>query len=69
MIKFKVSDKTTYGNLSNISITACTTTAIFPFIVDIAGVEEAIEATSWAELAGINEVYEHEKFTLKVIEE
>lgn len=30
---------------------------------------DAIEATSWAELAGIGEIYEHGYFTLEIIED
>lgn len=39
---------------------------LFEAIDNIAGELEAIEATSWAEIASIGETYEHELFTLTI---
>ena len=65
MIKFKLETKTAIHYF-----TSCDNrSALFDLIERIAGIEEAIEATSWAEVASIDETYEHDKFTLTVIEE
>lgn len=39
---------------------------IFEMIERIAGTEEAMAATSWAEIADPGETYEHELFTLTI---
>ena len=43
-------------------------TTLFDWISEIAGVMEAIDATSWAEIACIDEEYEGEGFKLKIID-
>lgn len=43
-------------------------TTLFDWVSEIAGELEAINATSWAELACIEEEYEGEGFKLKVID-
>lgn len=42
---------------------------LYTVIERLAGAYEAIEATSWAEIADIGETYEHEFFTLTIIED
>lgn len=50
--------------------TVYTEDRVYDYILSIAKSEElAIEASSWAELAYIGEVYEHDQFTVEVIEE
>lgn len=41
------------------------------FIIDnmTGDAKEAIEASSWCELAGVGEVYEHDDFTIEVVDE
>ncbi len=43
-------------------------TVLYEWIAEIAGELEAINATSWAELACLDEEYEGEGFKLKVID-
>lgn len=43
-------------------------TVLFDWISEIAGELEAINATSWAELACLDEEYEGEGFKLRVID-
>jgi hypothetical protein len=74
MAQCKITDKTQKGLFTNVSITARLTQynlkySIYAFIENIAGAFAAIEATSWAELAEIGEVYEHEQFTLEILED
>lgn len=65
MIKFKIETK-----MAIHFFTSCNNkSALFDLIERKAGIEEAIEATSWAELASIGETYEHELFTITIIEE
>lgn len=74
MAQCKISDKTQKGLFTNVSITLRLTNynlknAAYAFIENIAGAFAAIEATSWAELAEIGEVYEHDRFTLEILED
>lgn len=43
-------------------------TVLYEWIAEIAGELEAIKATSWAELACLDEEYEGEGFKLRVID-
>ena len=44
-------------------------TRIYDYIDDLVGTEEAINASSWCELAEIGERYEGDGFTITVVEE
>ena len=52
----------------NIRQTRSIHTTLFDWISEIAGELEAIEATSWGELACLDEEYEGEGFKLRVID-
>ena len=74
MAQYRIKDKTQKGLFTNVSITARRTRenlkySAFAFIEAIAGTFVAIDATSCAELADIGEVYEHDLFTLEIIED
>lgn len=53
---------------SSIKQTRSIRTVLFDWVSEIAGELEAINATSWAELACLDEEYEGECFKLRVID-
>lgn len=65
MVGFKIKKSN-----SAISITVFDTEEVYNQVFSIVNsTEDAIEASSWAELASVGEVYEHEVFAIEVITE
>ena len=65
---FGVNAKLKYNDMPNVASYLKDTDDIYDIIEDGFGPEVAISASSWAELACVGEVYEHDQFTIEMVE-
>jgi hypothetical protein len=65
---YGVMAKLKYSNTPNVASYLKNTEDMYDIIEDEFGPAVAISVSSWAELACVGEVYEHERFTIEMIE-
>ena len=65
---FGVNAKLKYSDTPNVASYLKDTEDVDEIIEDEFGPEVAISASSWTELACVGEVYEHEQFTIEMVE-
>ena len=65
---FGVGAKLKYNDAPNVASYLKDTDDVYDIIEDEFGPCVAISASSWTELACIGEVYEHEQFTIEMVE-
>lgn len=65
---FGVRAKLKYSDTPNVASYLKDTEDVYDIIEDEFGPEVAISASSWTELACVGEIYEHDKFTIEMVE-
>jgi hypothetical protein len=65
---FGVSAKLKYSDTPNVASYLKDTEDVYEIIEDEFGPDVAISASSWTELACVGEAYEHDKFSIEMVE-
>lgn len=65
---FGVMAKLKYSNTPNVASYLKDTEDVYDIIEDEFGSDVAISASSWTELACVGEVYEHDQFTIEMVD-
>ena len=65
---FGVRAKLKYNDTPNVASYLKDTEDVYDIIEDEFGPEVAISASSWTELACVGEIYEHDKFTIEMVD-